>query len=199
MDDSDGNEEDVVVVVAADPHPPAVECDDAVKPEPMDIIIPSSSVVAEEVVANDSGLEITEASENEQQVDEEEVWEDNHEEPFHYVAPEEFDFDDNFDGDEEELYMMLMQLNLSDGAQTQFPSATIEELPEESVEPVVAEEEVRKVQAPPAAPTLPFLQTTVKFPEVYWSQSDDMIKLRISAADVEDYTIDVATDHLILQ
>lgn len=131
-------------------------------------------------LADDSGL----ASEQM-----EEFWEDDNEEVFEYEAPEEFDFDDNFDGDEEELMMLLMGgLNLSQShaqqsaAQQSFQSATIEELLEED--------------CPPKAPQkvtndLPFLKTAIRFPEIYWSQSDNEIKLRLSATDVQDYTIDV--------
>lgn len=129
------------------------------------------------------------------QVEPEEMWDnDNNEEVFEYAPPEQFDFDfdDNFDGDELELCRLLLDMPRPgpavSGAITQFPSATIEEIEEEEVDK-------EKEQTVPLNP-LPLLDCATKYPEIYWSQSDDEIKLRISATDVQDYEVEVEHDNL---
>lgn len=116
----------------------------------------------------------------------EEMWEDDNEETFEYVAPDSFDedeFDDNFD-DDELVNILFGNLNLAgqQAAPPNYPCATIEEISEEEERPQVGAKQEN---------VLPMLKASAKYPEIYWSQSEEEIKLRVAATDVVDYDLEV--------
>lgn len=135
----------------------------------------------------------TELTDDSAAMEEEEVfWEDDNTSTFEYVHPEELDFDENFDSDDDKelAAMVLNGLGFSTPIPrttaakpaVPFTGATIEEITEEG-EPVV---------------NTPMLKTAVKLPEIFWSQSDEEIKLRIVAPDVEDYDVEMDTNFIEL-
>lgn len=172
--------------------------------ESEDAVVPSAVEIPKQELL--TGGEITEENEQQQELyeltsegEEEIMWVDDNDETFQYKKPDyvdDSDIDFNFD-DDELRDLCLMMFNMPGPAVDQFPVANIEEIVEEE-EVAPGDAPVVVVKQDPQPLPRPLWQSEFKSPEILWSQSDDEIKLRVSAPDVLHYEMKVGPEDLHL-